>query len=165
MAIPPPAQFTSSPLRNRIRVELSAPVADVWTLIGDLTRFPEYSPGIERVEDKKDTSGACTEYVCYFKPQAEGEEPIRRRELMKWYEPGRGYASMPEEPNAFGLERCLTLVLLEPAGTGTVVTWDEYYDNAGLEAAKAAFDQALGEIGDELARRFGGSVTERFLEG
>src|SRR3712207_1270158 len=35
------SEFVTSPLRNRIRVELNAPVSQVWSLIGDLSRFPE----------------------------------------------------------------------------------------------------------------------------
>lgn len=46
--VPSASDFTSSPLRNRIRVELEAPVSTVWELVGDLSRFPEYSVGLER---------------------------------------------------------------------------------------------------------------------
>ncbi|MGH9198363.1 MAG: SRPBCC family protein, partial [Acidimicrobiia bacterium] len=48
--VPPVSSFTTSPLRNRMRVELKAPVTEVWSLIGNLARFPEYSSGLERVE-------------------------------------------------------------------------------------------------------------------
>ena len=94
--VPNAASFTSAPLRNRIRVELKAPVPNVWALMGDLTRYPEYSSGLERVEVKKDSSGMLTEYVCRFKPQEEGGESVLHRELMRWYQPNRGYASISE---------------------------------------------------------------------
>jgi hypothetical protein len=43
--------------------------------------------------------------------------------------------------------------------------WDEYYDHDDLDGSKAAFDQALADIGDNLIGRFGGRVVERFMEG
>jgi hypothetical protein len=162
---PRPQQFTSSPLRNRIRIELSAHPSDVWALVGDLSRYPEYSLGLDKVEAMLDPDGACTEYVCVFKPQVEGGETIQHRETMRWYAAESGYASMPDEPNAFGLRSCLTLVTLEPGEARTVLVWDEYYDHDDLDGSKAAFDQALADIGDNLIGRFGGRVVERFMEG
>jgi hypothetical protein len=47
-------------------MELDAPVSEVWKLMGDLSRFPEYSAGLERVEAKTDENGRCIEYTCYF---------------------------------------------------------------------------------------------------
>jgi hypothetical protein len=35
-----PSDFTSSPFRNRLRLDLDAPVSRVWELVGDLSRFP-----------------------------------------------------------------------------------------------------------------------------
>ncbi len=165
MDIPAASAFTSSPLRNRIHVELSAPVSEVWTLIGNLARFPEYSFGIERVEAQVDSSGACTEYVCHFKPREEGGEIIVHRERIRWYEPNRGWASIAEEGNAFGLTDSLTLVTLEPKGQGTILTWSQHYDARDIEIMKAEFDQALfSDIGENVVRRFGGVVVERYVE-
>jgi hypothetical protein len=94
MNIPAASAFTSSPLRNRIRVELNVTVSEVWALVGDFARFPEYSFGLERVEAKLDESGACTEYICHFKPQEERGERIVHREIVRWYKPNRGWASI-----------------------------------------------------------------------
>ena len=162
--VPVASTFTSSPLRNRIRVELKAPISSVWALIGNLNRFPEYSFGLEKVEAKEDSSGKCTEYLCHFKPQEEGRERILHRELMRWYEPNRGFASMAEEGNAFGLTNSLTLVTFEPSKDGTIVTWDQYYDAGDLDMNKEVFDQALADIGENLVRRFGGKLIERYVE-
>jgi len=162
--IPAASTFTSSPLRNQIRVELNAPVSAVWALIGDLTRFPEYSLGLERVEAKVDTGGLCTEYICHFKPPEEGGERIVHREIMRWYEPNRGWASIAEEDNAFGLTNSLTLVALEPQEQGTMMRWSQYYDGGALDMNKAVFDQALTDIAENLIRRFGGKVVERYVE-
>ena len=92
---PSAAEFTSSPLRNRLRVELDAPVAEVWELMGDLSRYPEYSEGLERVEAVVDDEGRCVEYTCYFKPFEEGADGAVSRDVMKWYEPNRGYQPVP----------------------------------------------------------------------
>ena len=95
--VPSASDFTSSPLRNRIRVELEAPVSEVWELIGDLSRFPEYSVGLERVDAVQDEEGRCVEYTCYFKPLEDGMEGGVSRDVMKWYEPNRGYLSDPDD--------------------------------------------------------------------
>mgnify|MGYP006366908983 CR=1 FL=1 len=47
-------------------------MSEVWELIGDLSRFPEYSVGLERVEAVHDEEGRCVEYTCYFKPVEDG---------------------------------------------------------------------------------------------
>jgi hypothetical protein len=164
MTVPVASTFTSSPLRNRIRVEFKAPVSDVWALIGNLNRFPEYSFGLEKVEAKEDSSGKCTQYLCHFKPQGEGGERILHRELMHWYEPNLGFASIAEEGNAFGLTNSLTLVTLEPSKEGTIMTWEQYYDAGDLDMNKEVFDHALADIGDNLVRRFGGKIIERYVE-
>jgi len=109
-AIPAAIAFTSSP-RNRVRIELKAPAPEVWALVGDLARFPEYSSGLERVDAKRDSSGRCTEYMCHFKPLEEGGESIVSRELIRWYEPNRGYASSGDG-SAFGQARSGDAVVL-----------------------------------------------------
>lgn len=155
--------FSSSPLRNRLRVELKAPVLEVWSLVGNLARFPEYSSGLERVEVKKGANGAPTEYVCHFKPREVGAERISSRELIRWYEPS-SYASSGAGGDTFGLTNDLNLVTVEPTKEGAIVTWDEYYDTKDLAMMKTHFDEALGDIGNNLVRRFGGRVVERYVE-
>lgn len=163
--VPAASTLTASPLRNRIRVVLNAPISKVWALLGDHTRYPEYSAGIERVEEKRDSNGTPTEYLCHFKPQQEGGENVLHRELIRWYEPNRGYASSAEEPNAFGLTNSITMVTLEPSKEGTIVTFDQYYDARDLDMMKAEFDRALADQGEQLVARFGGRMTERYVEG
>lgn len=163
--IPTATTFTSAPLHNRLRVELKAPVSEVWALLGDLSRFPEYSAGLERVEVQKNASGRHTGYVCHFRPQEEGGESILHREIIRWYEPNRGFASISEEPNAFGLTNSLTLMALEPSKQGTLVTWAQYYDAADLDMNRAGFDQALEDITARLVARFGGRAVERYVDG
>ncbi len=157
--------YTSSPLRNRLAVELDAAVSDVWALVGDLGRFPEYSYGLEEVEVIDGPDGSAAEYVCHFKPVTEGGAPLLHREILSWYEPPRGWASMSEEPNAFGLSSCLTLVTLEPSSGGTTLTWDEYFQAEDLDLNKGIFADALVDIGEKLVGRFGGRLLERYVEG
>jgi len=155
--------FTASPLRNRLRVDLRASPEDAWALIGDLRRFPEYSLGLERVDVKEDSSGACAEYVCHFKPQDDGTR-ISHREYMRWFEPNRGFASVAEAGNAFGLVDALTLVTVEPSTAGTTLSWEQYYEAEDLDMNRGVFDEALADIGANLAARFGGAVTERHVD-
>jgi uncharacterized protein (TIGR02246 family) len=156
--------LTSAPLRNRIRVELHAPVATVWTLLGDLARFPEYSAGLERVDATVDSAGRCTEYVCHFKPMAPGDPGIVDRNVVRWFEPAAGYASSGKD-SAFGLIDDVNLVTLDPAPAGTLLTWDEYFEADDLAGMRVSFDQAIAGIAERLIARFRGRVRERFVDG
>lgn len=108
-------------MRNRLRLELDAPVSEVWDLLGDLSRFPEYSAGLERVEAMHDEQGSCIEYTCYFKP-VDGLSAVSR-DIMKWYEPNRGYLSVEIEGNA-GTEGAVAFTTLVAIPRGTHVTYD-----------------------------------------
>jgi carbon monoxide dehydrogenase subunit G len=156
---PSASEFTSSPLRNRIRFELDAPVSEVWELVGDLSRFPEYSVGLERVEVKQDDDGRCLEYTCYFKPLEEGSEGAVSRDLMRWYEPNRGYLSVEVEGG-----NTVAFMTLDSMPGGTRVNYDMHFDAEDLAATKAAIDEALADIAENLVAQFGGGVTERYVE-
>jgi carbon monoxide dehydrogenase subunit G len=160
---PAASEFTPSPLRNRLRVELDAPVSQVWELMGDLSRFPEYSEGLERVETKHDEHGRCTEYTCYFKPLEEGSEGPVSRDVMKWYEPERGYLSVELEGDA-GTLGAVAFMTLDPMPTGTRLTYDMHYDAEDPERMKANLDEVNVDMADKLIARFGGRVTERYVE-
>ena len=162
-AAPSASEFTSSPLRNRILVKLAAPVSEVWELVGDLSRFPEYSVGLERVETVQDEDGRCVEYTCYFKPLEEGSEGAVSRDLMKWYEPNRGYLSIEAE-SSWGGGNTVALTTLDSIPRGTRLTYDVHFDAEDLDAAKTYFDEALADIADNLAARFGGSIIDRYVE-
>jgi ketosteroid isomerase-like protein len=141
---------------------LAAPVIDVWTLIGDLARVPEYSAGLERVEPVLDPRGRPVEYLCHFRPVMDGEPGIVDRNLVRWLEPRSGYASSGAPGNAFGLTDDLNLVTLDPSPVGTLVTWDEYVQAVDVGAIRASFDQALADIANRLVARFKGRVVERY---
>jgi translation elongation factor EF-1beta len=149
-------------LRNRVQLQLDASVGDVWALIGDLARFPEYSAGLDRVEVTVGPDGRCTEYLCWFKPATDGEDPVVHREIMRWYSEGAGWGSVAEEPNAFGLSDSLTLVTVESREDGTRLTWDQYYEADDAPMMMSVFDDALTDIADRLIRRFGGRIQERY---
>ena len=142
---------------------LDAPVSEVWELMGDLSRFPEYSAGLERVDVELDEDGRCTEYTCYFKPFEEGSEGAVSRDVMKWYEPNRGYLSV-EVGGAWGGGGTLALLMLDPIPGGTRVTNDMYFESEDIEGARAHIDEALVDIAQNLIARFGGRVTDRYVE-
>lgn len=163
--VPAATTFTSAPLRNRLRIHLNQPVEAVWPLIGDLSRLPEYSAGLERVESKTNADGACTGFTCHFKPRAAGEMGIVDRNVVRWYEPNVGYASSAQGDSAFGMTEDLNLVTVERSGEGTVVTMEEYYQAADLAMMRAEFDDAFVDIAERLIARFGGDVIERTVDG
>lgn len=157
--------FITSPLRNRIQLQLSRPVSEVWALVGDPGKMPEYSSGLQAVETKKDRDGSCTEYTCHFKPLEQGQSGIIHRSKINWYEQNKGWASIDEEPNSYGLKNSITLITMEPVEEGTLLTWNQHYDAADLEWNKAGFEYALTDIADRLIKRFGGRLIENFVEG
>jgi hypothetical protein len=144
-------------------VELDAPVSEVWELLGDLSRFPEYSVGLERVDAVLDEDGRCVEYTCYFKPFEEGAEGAVSRDVMKWYEPNRGYLSV-EVGGTWGGGGTVASMTLDPISGGTRVTNDMYFEADDLAAAKAHIDDALVDIAQNLIARFGGKLVERYVE-
>jgi hypothetical protein len=156
---PAAATLTSAPLRHRLRVELRAPVGEVWALVGDHTRLPEYSAGLERVE----LSPGREARVCRFRPRDSADE-MSLREVLRWEAAGVGYATSAEPGNAFGLEHDLSLVTVAPSTAGTIVTWQQHYDSADLPAMRAEFDGALADMGARLAARFGGRILERYVD-
>lgn len=164
MSAPIASSFTSAPLRNHLRLTLNAPVAHVWALVGDLGRLPEYSAGLERIDTKQDAAGALSEYTCHFKPMAEGEPGLVSRDLIRWHEKDRGWASIAEEPNAFGVRNSVHLVTLSPTDEGTTLNWDAHYEADDLDANRIPLDQALADIGERLVARFGGAVVERTMD-
>jgi uncharacterized membrane protein len=162
---PSPSEFTSSPLRNRLRLELDAPVSEVWELLGDLTRFPEYSAGLDRVEAQVDDAGRCVEYTCYFKPvEIEGESVSAvSRDVMKWYEPNRGYLSVEVDGDT-GAEGTVAFTTLESTPAGTRVDFHMYYESQELDTVKAQLDEVFVDMADQLITRFGGRVLDRYVE-
>jgi Polyketide cyclase / dehydrase and lipid transport len=161
--VPSASEFTSSPLRNRLRVEFDAPVSEVWELMGDLSRFPEYSVGLERVEVKWDDDGRCAEYTCYFKPVEEGSPGAVSRDVMRWYEPHRGYLSVEVEGDA-GTEGAVAFMTLDPTSEGTRVNYEMYFDAEDLDTTKAQLDEVNVDMAERLIGRFGGRVIERYVE-
>jgi carbon monoxide dehydrogenase subunit G len=148
-----------------MRVRLNQPPEAVWSLVGDLSRLPEYSAGLERVESKTDPGGACVEFTCHFKPRAAGDEGIVDRNMVRWYERNVGYASSAQGDNAFGVSEDLILVTVERSGNETIVSWEEYYEAADLPMMRAEYDDAFADIAQRLIARFGGEVIERTIDG
>ena len=166
---PTAEKFVTSALRNRIKLELNAPVSAVWAIAGDPGRMPEYSGGLEKVDTKKDSSGNCSAYTCYFKPIEAGGQSIVHHVKMVWYEPNKGWASIDEEPNAFGLQQSLSLQTFEANDNKTILTWSMHFNSENEESLKAnvsALEQALNkDIAQNLIKKFGGRIVESYVEG
>ncbi|HYH08715.1 MAG TPA: SRPBCC family protein [Thermoanaerobaculia bacterium] len=160
MNAPNPSTLTTAPLRHRIRLELHAPVAEVWSLVGDHERLPEYSEGIERVTIVEDDEGRAR--VCHFRPQDGVSMSIRER--IRWEAPNTGYATTSEPGNDFGLTNDATIVTLEPTPAGTSFTWAQHYDHPDLPFMRAGFHQGLLDIARRLLARFGGRMVEELVD-
>ena len=163
--IPDSTRLTPAPVRNRMRVMLHASVPEAWELLGDFSRMPEYSAGLERVDVTRDARKAPKEFVCHFKP-VEGQEAgsVHRNRIL-WHAANRGWASRDDEPNDFGLANSVHLVTLAATGEGTMVDWVARYDADDLDANRGGLDQAFADIAARLVARFGGRVIERSTDG
>lgn len=159
-AVPSATTFTSAPLRYRLRVELAAPVPEVWALVGDHERLPEYSEGIERVVV---VDGRATR-VCHFRPRDGAAAGIVLREIIRWESPQVGYSTSADPGNEFGLTNDLSLVTVATTPRETMFTWEQYYDHPDLPAMRADFDQGLTDVGQRLVARFGGRLVERYVD-
>jgi hypothetical protein len=53
---------------------------------------------------------------------------------------------------------------LNPIQTVTLEKNDMHFESEDLEAAKAHIDEALADIAKNLIARFGGRLTERYVE-
>src|SRR5262245_47169099 len=116
--LPDPTVYTTAPQRNRIRAQLAAPVAQVWELVGDHGRLPEYSAGIESV-DVADDRGART---CRFRATDETAS-VDLTEWIRWHIPQVGYSASAVEPNPFQLTDDLSVVTVTATDAGTVFDW------------------------------------------
>lgn len=167
--LPTADKFVNSPLRTSLKLELNAPVSEVWAMVGNPARMPEYSAGLRKVDTRYDGSGKCTGYTCHFFPAEKGGQETVHTEIMKWYEPNRGLASVAEEPNVFGLQQSLGLVTIEPQGNKTILKWDIHFNAENEEAIKmniSVFEQSLNaDIAQNLIKKFGGKVLESYIEG
>jgi carbon monoxide dehydrogenase subunit G len=157
--LPEPSVYTSAPMRNSLRVRLDASIDDVWALVGDHARLPEYSAGIETVA----TSGDGQSFTCRFR--ATDQTPaLELTQQIRWEIPGVGYSASTVEPNGFLLTDDLGVVTVKADGAGTVVEWAQYYHSSELAAAIASFDEGLTDIAQQLVARFGGQVTKQWAQ-
>jgi hypothetical protein len=162
-SIPNATEFSPAPLRHRLRLELNASLPEVWALVGSHVRMPEFSGGISAVEIENAPDGSRTR-TCQFRSPDGASPGPRLREQIRWEAPNLGYAVTGEPGNAFGLDDSLELVTVASTPAGTLVSWEEYYDNQDLDAARASFDEGLGDIARRLLDRFGGRLLERYTD-
>ena len=167
--MPTADKWVKSPLRNSVKLELNAPLAEVWELVGNPSNMPTFSSGLNKVDTKSDGSGKYTEYTCHFKPtEAGGQETVHTAKML-WHEPNKGWASLDEEPNAFGFQQSLTFITFEQKGNKTILEWTMHFDCENQEMLQmnlSSLKQALnGEIAQRLIDKFGGRTLESYVDG
>ncbi len=166
--VPSASDFVSSPLRNSITLELNATAPKVWALLGKLERMPEYSSGLKKVEAKYDDANYCKEFTCTFLPMEEGMPETTHSEIIKWYEPNVGLASIAEEPNLLGLKNSLGILVLKSKDKKTILQWSQHFDGDNTESLKMnieGFRLALNEdIANNLIKTFGGQILESYVQ-
>jgi hypothetical protein len=88
---------------------------------------------------------------------------------MLWHEPNKGWASLDEEPNAFGFQQSLTFITFEQKGNKTILEWTMHFDCENQEMLQmnlSSLKQALnGEIAQRLIDKFGGRILESYVDG
>jgi len=157
--LPEPSVYTTAPLRNHIQVHLTAPMDDVWELVGDHRRLPEYSGGIETVTVAPDGSTR----TCRFR--ATEETPaVDLTEQIHWEIPRLGYSTSAVEPNPFLLTDDLSVVTVSVTDTGTLVEWAQYFNSTDVATAIQSFDQGLVDIAERLVATFGGEVRRHWAQ-
>lgn len=154
-------KWVTSPLRNSIRVELNAPVNDVWKVVGNPVHLFSSSCGVNSVETKTDDSDKCTEYTICYESENGGKDMVARS-TMVWYEPNQGWASLDDEPHPMGFKQSLLLVTIEEKDEKTILSWNMHYDienDEMLQIFIVALDQTLKEeVAQLLIQKFGGRI-------
>ncbi|MFN3405296.1 MAG: SRPBCC family protein [Cytophagaceae bacterium] len=160
--------WVKSPLRNCLKLKLYANVQEVWAIVGDPRKMPEYSEGLSKVEAEFDDKGNCNGYTCYFKPMEGEKEGVVHHSNMKWYEKNKGWASVDPDDNPFGMLQSLSLMTVQPQPEGTVFTWQFHFNCENEEMLnynKDGYKKALDDIAQRLIKMFGGTVIENYMEG
>jgi uncharacterized protein YndB with AHSA1/START domain len=127
---------TAAKLQGRDEILVAAPIEQLWSLIADSTRLPEWGPPVRKVEILGQP-GQAEELGSRRRVEAEfdgkqGSFVERRTEHV----PGRKIAYLIEE-ESFGLFRVMTepgfAIELESAGPGTTrVVWSFFHNPKGL---------------------------------
>ena len=167
---PTAGKWVKSPLRNRLKLELNAPINEVWATVGDPAKILTHITGLNKVEMKTDGLGKLTEYTCFYYSSEDSIEAAIEAKVL-WHEAHKGWAALDEEPNDFGFQQSLTLltVIPSPKDSKIIFTWDMHYNNESdevLQVSIPALGQVLsGEIAPQLINKFGGSILESYAYG
>lgn len=166
VVFPTADKWVKSPLRNNIKIELNAPINEVWAVVGDPAKILTYSSGLNKIETKTDASGKCTEYTCFYPSNGENKEETIHAKML-WHEANKGWASLDEEPNTFGFRQSLALITVEQKENKTILNWDMHYNNESDEILQmyiTSLEQALtDEIARQLTHKFGGSILDSYI--
>ncbi len=168
VAFPTADKWVKSTLRNRLKLELIAPIDEVWALVGDPANMPKYSEGLEKVETQFDMKGNCTGYTCFFKPMPDENEGIVHHTSIAWHEENKGWASIDPDDNPFGMLQSLSLMTLAPNNGNTIFIWQFHFNCENedmINFNKGGYKKALDDISERLIKQFGGTQLENYVEG
>ena len=161
MGFPTADKWVKSPLRNRLELELNAPINEVWEFAGDPGKILTCISGLNKVEIKTDALGTYTGYTCFYYSSGDSIEATVQAKML-WHQAHKGWASLDDEPNDFGFQQSLSLITFRPKDTGTILSWDMHYNNESdevLQVSIVSLEQVLrGEIAPQLIKKFGGSI-------
>jgi hypothetical protein len=126
-------------------------------LVGDHTRLPEYSAGIETVSVSPDGET----FVCRFR--ATDQTPaFHLTEQIRWEIPGVGYGASAVEPKRIPAHR-------RPVRRDGQFRWcrdgvrvDPVLQSNELVAAIQSFNEGLTDMAEQLVARFGGRVMAQW---
>jgi hypothetical protein len=105
--------------RDEQSVHVAAPPEQVYALVSDVTRTPEFSPEILRCSWLDEVTGPAVGARFEAVNKVPGRPPWRNRPVVTVAEPGRAFAFRRTERFAGSIEWCYRL---EPDGDGTRLT-------------------------------------------
>lgn len=161
MKFPSADKWVTSPLRNSIKIELNAPVSEVWKVVANPANIFSNCCGVNNVEPKTNDSGKCTKYTIHYESEDGGENMVACS-TMVWYEPNQGWASLDNDPHPMGFEQSLLLITIEQKEEKSVLSWNMHYNIENDEALQmfiTGLDQSLKEeIAQLLIQKFDGGI-------
>ena len=161
MEFPSADKWVTGSLRNSIKIELNAPVNEVWKVVSNPVDIFSKCSGVNNVVSKTDDLGRCTEYTIDYESENGGEDMIAHS-TMVWYEPNQGWASLDDDLHPMGFEQSLLLITIEQEEEKSVLSWNMYYDiknNEMLQMFIEGLDQSLKEeVAQLFIQKFGGRI-------
>lgn len=150
--------LTSSPLQLTKRIQLNAAPDKVFALLERYEEMPKWLNAVQHVQcdrtSAKGTNGIGTQRVCQLQNGATLTEAI------VGFEPARLIAYSVSNDNPMGVRDHLAVVTTEPSGSGTLLTWRQYFSHPQAEQMVTMVDGMLDAGFQRLAKGYGGGLLE-----